>query len=447
MREVISVHVGQAGVQLGNACWELFCLEHSIQPDGQRVLHTPAEEASSTFFRESESGKHIPRSVFIDLDPSQIDEVRSGPYKNLYSSEQLISGKEDAASLYARGRYFLGSLIEDLCLEGVRKLADACYDLEGFMLYHSLGGGTGSGLGAMLLERLSDEYKGKIKVSLSVFPSPSVSTTVVEPYNSVLSTHSLIEHTDVSLVLDNEAIYDIAKHKLNIELPSYTNLNHMIAQVVSSSTSSIRFEGALNPNLHEFKSNLVPSPRMHFMFCSYVPFTSAADANHRHPLIQEFGSLLFAPESLMAKCSISQGKFMAVCLIAQGNIVPKNISPMIMHLKLDQTINFVDWCPAGFKCGINYNPVTVVPGGELARMPQTVCMICNSTSIIDVLIRSNTNFDKLLSRRAFVHWFVRDGMEESELYLAREDLASLEIEYINTESGIDGRATIPRSNS
>ena len=84
-----------------------------------------------------------------------------------------------------------------------------------------------------------------------------MSTAVVEPYNSVLSTHSLLEHTDVSVMLDNEAVYDICRRSLDIERPTYTNLNRLIAQVISSLTASLRFDGALNVDITEFQTNLV----------------------------------------------------------------------------------------------------------------------------------------------------------------------------------------------
>ncbi len=74
-------------------------------------------------------------------------------------------------------------------------------------MFNAVGGGTGSGLGSLLLERLSVDYGKKSKLGFTVYPSPQVSTAVVEPYNSVLSTHSLLEHTDVAVMLDNEAIY------------------------------------------------------------------------------------------------------------------------------------------------------------------------------------------------------------------------------------------------
>lgn len=210
----------------------------------------------------------MPRAVFVDLEPTVIDEVRTSAYRQLFHPEQLISGKEDAANNFARGHYTsnfpkpvtaaslqlahdlptmfgllmpclllppaVGKEIVDLCLDRIRKLADNCTGLQGFLVFNAVGGGTGSGLGSLLLERLSVDYGKKSKLGFTVYPSPQVSTSVVEPYNSVLSTHSLLEHTDVSILLDNEAIYDICRRSLDIERPTYTNLNRLVSQVLTT---------------------------------------------------------------------------------------------------------------------------------------------------------------------------------------------------------------------
>merc|ERR1719174_1852002 len=144
----------------------------------------------------------------------------------VFLQEHLISGKEDAANNFARGHYTIGKEIVDLVLDRIRKLADNCTGLQGFLVFNAVGGGTGSGLGALLLERLSVDYGRPTPSSFTLYPSPQVSTAVVEPYNCVLSTHSLLEHTDVSFMVDNEALYDICRRNLDIERPTYTNLNH-----------------------------------------------------------------------------------------------------------------------------------------------------------------------------------------------------------------------------
>lgn len=81
-REVISLHIGQAGVQIGNACWELYCLEHGIQPDGVMPSDTSfggEQDSFNTFFSETGSGKHVPRAIFLDLEPNCIGKWVEAP--------------------------------------------------------------------------------------------------------------------------------------------------------------------------------------------------------------------------------------------------------------------------------------------------------------------------------------------------------------------------------
>ena len=193
----------------------------------------------------------------------------------MFHPDQNISGKEDAANNYARGHYTVGKEILDRTLDRIKKLTEMCSGLQGFIVFHSFGGGTGSGFTSLLLEKLSVEYGKKPKLTFSIYPAPQISTAIVEPYNSILTTHTSLEHTDVSFLVDNEAIYDICKNNLEFERPTYTNLNRLIAQVISSVTASLRFDGALNVDLTEFQTNLVPYPRIHFPLAAYGPVISA----------------------------------------------------------------------------------------------------------------------------------------------------------------------------
>ncbi|XP_028851198.1 tubulin alpha-8 chain-like [Denticeps clupeoides] len=430
-RECISVHIGQAGVQIGNACWELYCLEHGISQDGTVVGDGKALSDSSfgTFFSETGSGKYVPRSVFIDLEPSVVDEIRSGMYRHLFHPEQLISGKEDAANNYARGHYTIGKEIVDSVLDRLRKMTDQCSGLQGFLIFHSFGGGTGSGFTSLLMERLSVDYGKKSKLEFSVYPAPQVSTAVVEPYNSVLTTNATLEHSDCSFMVDNEAIFDLCTRNLQIERPSYENLNRLIAQVVSSITASLRFDGALNVDLTEFQTNLVPYPRIHFPLVSYCPIISAEKAYHEQLSIPEITNACFEANNQMVKCDPRRGKYMACCLLYRGDVVPKDVNAAIAAIKTRRSITFVDWCPTGFKVGINYQPPVVVPDGNLAKVQRAVCLLSNTTAIAEAWSRLNHKFDLMYAKRAFVHWYVGEGMEEGEFSEAREDMAALEKDY------------------
>jgi len=430
MREIILVQLGQAGVQIGNACWELFCLEHGIQPDGQQPEGAAIEDDSfQTFFTETGAGKFVPRCLNIDLEPTCIDEIRTGTYRNLYHPEQLIAGKEDAANNYARGQYTIGKEVIDLVLDRTRKLADNCTGLQGFMIFHSFGGGTGSGFGSLLLNRLSIDYGKKTKVEFAVFPSHSISTVVVEPYNAVLCSHAMLENSDVAFIVDNEALYDICRRNLDIERPTYTNLNRLLAQCVSSITASLRFDGQLNVDLTEFQTNLVPYPRIHFPLVSYAPIIPAEKAYHEALSVSEITNGVFEPANMMVKCDPRHGKYMACCMMYRGDVVPKDVNSSIVTIKSKRTIQFVDWCPTAFKVGINNQPPTVVPGGDVAKVQRSVCMMSNTTAIAGVLGRMDAKFDLMYSKRAFVHWYVGEGMEEGEFLEAREDLAAMEKDY------------------
>ena len=156
--------------------------------------------------------------------------MRTGAYRSLFHPEQMITGKEDASNNYARGHYTVGKELIDQVLDKVRRVADNCSGLQGFLVFHSFGGGTGSGFGALLMERLSVDYGKKCKLEFCVYPAPQVATSVVEPYNSILTTHTTLEHSDCSFMVDNEAIYDICRRNLDIERPNYENLNRLIAQ-------------------------------------------------------------------------------------------------------------------------------------------------------------------------------------------------------------------------
>ncbi|KAG9079353.1 alpha-tubulin, partial [Ceratobasidium sp. 370] len=327
------------------------------EPEGRLKEDFPShrDQGFPTFFSATSSGKHVPRSLYIDLDPGVLDET-------------LITGKEDAANNYACGHYTVGKESIDGVTNRVRHLVDNCSGLQGVFVFHSFGGGLGSGFGALLLERLSTDYGKKAKLEFCIYPAPKLSSSVVEPYNSVLTTHTTLEHSNCSFMVDNEVIYDLCKKNLGVTSPSFTNLNRLIAQVVSSVTASLRFDSGLNVNLNEF-------PRIHFPLATYTPIISVAKATHEQNSVGELTYSCFEPGNQMVKCNPRDGKFMACCLLFRGDIIPNDVQAVIKNIKTKQTVQFVDWCPTGFKLGICNEPLTCIPGGDLAKVDRSLCML------------------------------------------------------------------------
>ncbi|KAE8055308.1 hypothetical protein FH972_012157 [Carpinus fangiana] len=223
MREILHIQGGQCGNQIGAKFWEVVCAEHGIDSTGRYQGDTELQlERVNVYYNEASCGRFVPRAVLMDLEPGTMDSVRSGPYGQIFRPDNFVFGQSGAGNNWAKGHYTEGAELIDSVLDVVRKEAENCDCLQGFQVCHSLGGGTGSGMGTLLISKIREEYPDRMMLTFSVFPSPKVSDTVVEPYNATLSVHQLVENADECMVLDNEALYDICFRTLKLTTPSYS---------------------------------------------------------------------------------------------------------------------------------------------------------------------------------------------------------------------------------
>merc|ERR1712037_723989 len=222
MREIVHLQAGQCGNQIGAKFWEIISDEHGIDPTGSYAGTSDLQlERINVYYNEASGGKFVPRAVLVDLEPGTMDSVRNGPYGQIFRPDNFVFGQSGAGNNWAKGHYTEGAELVDSVLDVVRKEAESCDCLQGFQLTHSLGGGTGSGVGTLLISKIREEYPDRIMNTYSVVPSPKVSDTVVEPYNATLSVHQLVENADDVMCIDNEALYDICFRTLKLTTPTY----------------------------------------------------------------------------------------------------------------------------------------------------------------------------------------------------------------------------------
>merc|ERR1711994_218145 len=209
----------------------------------------------------------------------------------------------------------------------------------------------------------------------------------------------------------------------------------VISKVISSMTASLRFDGELNVDLGEFQTNLVPFPRLHFMTTSLAPCISAKKASHEAQNVREITDHVFQPVNMLVKYSDFdpvEDKYMAISINYRGKVKSKEANATVQWLKQNNKISFVEWCPTGFKIGLNEVPASEVTDDSMSKSKRNITMIGNNVAVSRVFTeRITKKYDMMYSQRAFVHWYVGEGMEEGEFSEAREYLGFLEKDYLD----------------
>jgi len=453
VRELISLQVGQAGNQIGTAFWDALRQEHGICADGKSTkFRAEGEDApesvsseqvvspedalcrySQVFFKETASKddptcKYVPRALLVDLEPGTIDSIKSGPLGNMFHPANMIAGSAGAGNNWAKGHYTEGAEMVDEVLDRMRKEAEYCDCLQGFQLMHSLGGGTGSGMGTLLLLKIRDSFPDRVSSTYTVFPSPSVSETVVEPYNATLASHVLLENTDTSFILDNEALREISSEVLKLKEVSFRTFNDLISRVMLGITSSLRFPGSSNMDLRKLAVNLVPFPRLHFFQLAEAPIYHKHSSDRTNLNAKEVVRQCFSGKNFFSKVNPNEGKYLAASFIFRGKIPEKDIDEQIVKLQTQSAEDFVEWIPNNLKSALVHMPPTH------ARISST--FISNTTSMKSLFIRLNVHFSKLFKRRAFLHWYTEEGMDEMEFQEADKNLRDLVMEYQDKENAV-----------
>ncbi|XP_009450023.1 tubulin epsilon chain isoform X2 [Pan troglodytes] len=407
MTQSVVVQVGQCGNQIGCCFWDLALREHAAV--NQKGIY---DEAISSFFRNVDTrvvgdggsiskGKICSlkaRAVLIDMEEGVVNEILQGPLRDVFDTKQLITDISGSGNNWAVGHKVFGSLYQDQILEKFRKSAEHCDCLQCFFIIHSMGGGTGSGLGTFLLKVLEDEFPEVYRFVTSIYPSGE-DDVITSPYNSILAMKELNEHADCVLPIDNQSLFDIIS-KIDLMVNSgklgttvkpkslvtsssgalkkrhkkpFDAMNNIVANLLLNLTSSARFEGSLNMDLNEISMNLVPFPQLHYLVSSLTPLYTLTDVN----------------------------------------IPPRRLKP---------SLQFVSWNQEGWKTSL----CSVPPVGH----SHSLLALANNTCVKPTFMELKERFMRLYKKKAHLHHYLQvEGMEESCFTEAVSSLSALIQEY------------------
>uniref|UniRef100_A0A8B9I793 Tubulin gamma chain n=1 Tax=Anser brachyrhynchus TaxID=132585 RepID=A0A8B9I793_9AVES len=404
------------------------CRQHAAGPPG------PAPGAGM----DADDEHYIPRAVLLDLEPRVIHSILNSPYANLYNPENIYLSEHGggAGNNWASG-FATGEKIHEDIFDIIDREADGSDSLEvskwrGFVLCHSIAGGTGSGLGSYLLERLNDRYPKKLVETYSVFPNQDeMSDVVVQPYNSLLTLKRLTQNADCVVVLDNTALNRIATDRLHIQNPSFSQINQLVSTIMSASTTTLRYPGYMNNDLIGLIASLIPTPRLHFLMTGYTPLTTDQSvASVRKTTVLDVMRRLLQPKNVM----VSTGRdrqtnhcYIAILNIIQGEVDPTQVHKSLQRIRERKLANFIPWGPASIQVALSRKSPYLPSAHRVSGL-----MMANHTNISSLFERTCRQYDKLRKREAFLEQFRKEDIFKDnfdELDNSREIVQQLIDEY------------------
>ncbi|KAH0830286.1 Tubulin/FtsZ [Lanmaoa asiatica] len=358
----------------------------------------------------------VPFSSISSLEyVAVINNILSSPWANLYNPENIFMSKDGggAGNNWAHG-YASGEKLYEEVMEMIDREAEGSDSLEGFMLMHSIAGGTGSGFGSFVLERLNDKFPKKLIQTYSVFPNAQEGDVVVQPYNSLLTLKRLTNHADSVVVLDNGALSRIAADRLHVQTPTFDQTNQLVSTVITASTQTLRYPGYMNNDLVGIIASLIPTPRCHFLMTSYTPFTSdqidKAKPIRRTTVLDVMRRLLQPKNRMVSTTPSKTACYISILNIIQGDVDPTDVHQSLLRIRERQLANFIPWGPASIQVALTRRSPYVTTNHRVSGL-----MLANHTSIASLFKRMLDQFDRLRKRNAFLEQYKKEKMFENSL--------------------------------
>ena len=299
------------------------------------------------------------------------------------------------------------------------------------MQLHSIAGGTGSGLGSYVLERINDRFPKKIIQTYSVFPNTQLDDVVVNPYNSLLALRRLTQNADSVVVLDNGALSRIAAERLHVQEPSFHQTNQLVSTVMSAATGTLRYPGYMHNDLVGIIASLIPTPRCHFLMTSYTPFTGdnvEQAKTIRKTTVLDVMRRLLQPKNRMVSITPSKSScYISILNIIQGEADPTDVHKSLLRIRERRMASFIPWGPASIQVALTKKSPHLQNTHRVSGL-----MLANHTSVATLFRRIVVQYEKMRKRNAYLEQYkkeapFRDGLGEFDE--AKEVVTGLIGEY------------------
>jgi len=436
VREMITLQVGQCGNQIGRRFWATLLHEKAAEAKADGKY----DAAMSAFFRNVD-GRYEPaldldigtplaslraRAILVDTEEGVVAETLRDPvFGELFDATQLVTDVSGAGNNWAHGHAVYGPQYGGEIDDAVRTELERCDSPQSFFVLHSMGGGTGSGLGSYLMEQLHDTYPELCRFSVAIYPSAD-DDVITSPYNAVLATQSLTHYADCVVPMENAALLDVARRANDLvdraagakppaaksKAQGFDEVNDVAAHLLSHLTAGARFSGALNIDVNELATNLVPFPKMHYLTAGYAPVLpghqrkSVLDVRDARDVAQSTRQVqrLFAEACSPLRRVVRAPEVatrsevhLACALLGRGDVVASDVNCAIERLKT--TMRMPRWNPDGFKVGLCSAPPLAAP--------RAVLCLQNATSISSTFSALRDRFHLLYRRKAMLHHYTQ----------------------------------------
>ncbi|VVC40690.1 Tubulin/FtsZ, 2-layer sandwich domain,Tubulin,Beta tubulin,Tubulin, conserved [Cinara cedri] len=427
MEEILQIQVGQCGNRVGNSFWKTVSDEHGLDKLGRFDGNSADTQLDriNVYYEEISSKSYMPRAVLVDTDLTALNAIGGA---GRFKQESLVGGSGGTGTNWARG--YNDVKLAGRVLDAVRFAAERCDRLQGFQIVHSLGGGTGSGLGSRIVDALRDQYAGRTVNTFSVVPSSSVSASGIEPYNAALSMARLIGGADNTYFADNRALYaSCMTRTVPMAGPAYADLNHLVVQTMSGVTTGLRFAGELNVDMKKSTANLVPYPKMHFFVPNFAPLTFRGNPGLCDGItpqtVPELINQLFTEVGRGCGQRDRDGKLPAV-MAASVTLRGRNLCAVQKMRTIKQIVATAAAehcrCPAE-------NVKTAAYDVPTHGLDLSGTAVANTTAVARVFSRVCRRYSTMFAKKAFLHLFTDEGMVDDDFRRARDEIESLTAEY------------------